>query len=124
MPSLHDKIALVTGAGSGLGAAIAEAYGRAGAFVYWTDRDAQTAESTAERIRGAEGQAKAFELDVTREADCARVAAEVHRAHRRLDVLMNNAGVGHIGTMLTTTGADLDRLYAVNLRGVLRDIPV
>jgi NAD(P)-dependent dehydrogenase (short-subunit alcohol dehydrogenase family) len=55
---------------------------------------------------------------VTREADCERIAAEVHRTHERLDVLMNNAGVGHVGTMLTTTGADLDRVFAVNVRGV------
>jgi 2-keto-3-deoxy-L-fuconate dehydrogenase len=118
MASLHDKITLVTGAGSGLGAAIAEAFGRAGAFVYCTDRDAKTAETTAERIRGAEGRAIALEHDVTREADCERIAAEVHRTHERLDVLMNNAGVGHVGTMLTTTGADLDRVFAVNVRGV------
>ena len=118
MPSLHDRIALVTGAGSGLGAAIAEAFGRAGAFVYCTDRDLTNAEATAERIRGAEGQAVALAHDVTREADCERVAAEVHETHGRLDVLMNNAGVGHVGTLLTTTGADLDRVFAVNVRGV------
>ena len=118
MTSLHDKIALVTGAGSGLGAAIADAFGGAGAFVYCTDRDAKTAEATAERIRGSEGQAVAFALDVTREADCERVAAEVHRVHGRLDILMNNAGIGHVGTLLTTTGADLDRVFAVNVRGV------
>jgi 2-keto-3-deoxy-L-fuconate dehydrogenase len=118
MLSLTDKIALVTGAGSGLGAAIAEAFGRAGAFVYCTDRDEKTAEETAARIRGAEGQAVALEHDVSRESDCDRVAAEVHGAHQRLDVLMNNAGVGHVGTMLTTTGSDLDRVFAVNVRGV------
>ena len=118
MPSLSGKITLVTGAGSGLGAAIAEAFGRAGAFVYCTDRDLRTAEHTAGRIRGAEGQALALEHDVTRESDCEHVAAEVHRAHGRLDALMNNAGVGHVGTMLTTTGADLDRVFAVNVRGV------
>lgn len=118
MPSLNDKVALVTGAGSGLGAAIAEAFGRAGGFVYCTDRNLATAEATAERIRNAGGQARALEHDVTRESDCDRVAAAVHAAHGRLDVLMNNAGIGHVGTMLTTTGADLDRVLAVNVRGV------
>lgn len=118
MSSLTGKITLVTGAGSGLGAAIAEAFARAGALVYCTDRDPNTAEATAERIRGAEGQAIALEHDVTRESHCEHVAAEVRRAHGALDVLMNNAGVGHVGTMLTTTGADLDRVFAVNVRGV------
>src|SRR5687767_2149428 len=111
MLSLHDKIALVTGAGSGLGAAIAEAYGRAGAVVYCTDRNLATARETAERIRSAAGRAEALEHDVTREADCELVAATVHGTHGQLDVLMNNAGVGHVGTMLTTTGADLDRVW-------------
>jgi NAD(P)-dependent dehydrogenase (short-subunit alcohol dehydrogenase family) len=116
--SLADKITLVTGAGSGLGAAIAAAFGAAGGFVYCTDRDRPTAEATAQRIREAGGKAEAFEHDVTREPDCERVAAAVHAAHGRLDVLMNNAGIGHVGTMLTTTGADLDRVFAVNVRGV------
>jgi len=118
MVSLADKIALVTGAGSGLGAAIAEAFGRAGAFVYCTDRNAATAGETAMRIRRANGTADALEHDVTREDDCTRVADAVQRDHGRLDVLMNNAGVGHVGTMLTTTGADLDRIWSVNVRGV------
>ena len=118
MASLNDKIALVTGAGSGLGAANADAFGQAGAFVYCTDRDAKTAQATADHIRGSGGQAVALEHDVTREPDCERVAAEVHRAHDRLDILMNNAGIGHVGTLLTTTGADLDRVFAVNVRGV------
>jgi 2-keto-3-deoxy-L-fuconate dehydrogenase len=118
MFSLHDKVALVTGAGSGLGAAIAEAFGRAGAFVYSTDRNAATAAETAERIRRAGGQAESFEHDVTRESDCERVAAAVHGARGRLDILMNNAGVGHVGTVLTTTEADLDRVWGVNVRGV------
>ncbi len=116
--TLADKITLVTGAGSGLGAAIADAFGGVGAFVYCTDRDPVTAEATARRIRDAGGQAVALEHDVTREGDCDRVAAAVHQTHGRLDVLMNNAGIGHVGTMLTTTGADLDRVLAVNVRGV------
>ena len=116
--SLADKVALVTGAGSGLGQAIAEKFAAAGAFVYCTDRNADTAKSTAERIARAGGQAESLLHDVTSEADCARVAAAVFSRHRRLDVLMNNAGVGHVGTMLTATGADFDRVLSVNVRGV------
>ena len=118
MITLTDKIALVTGAGSGLGAAIAEKFGAAGAFVFCTDRNRETAESTAAKIRAASGHAEALLHDVTSEADCARVGERVRAQHGRLDVLMNNAGIGHVGTMLTTTGADLDRIFAVNVRGV------
>lgn len=118
MIALIDKVALVTGAGSGLGQAIAEAFAAAGAFVYCTDRHAETAAATVARIHAADGQAEALVHDVTSEADCARVAATVQATRGRLDVLMNNAGIGHVGTMLTTTGEDLDRVLAVNVRGV------
>jgi 2-keto-3-deoxy-L-fuconate dehydrogenase len=118
MFTLSDKVALVTGAGSGLGQAIAEKFAAAGAYVYCTDRNADTAAATAERIKGADGQARALPHDVTSEADCARVSETIHARHGRLDILMNNAGIGHVGTMLTTTGADLDRVLAVNVRGV------
>lgn len=111
---LTGKTALVTGAGSGIGAAIAETFGRAHARVVVTDRDEKSGQETAARIRAAGGQAEFLGLDVAKEADCARAAQQT----ARLDVLVNNAGIGHVGTMLTTTGDDLDRLYAVNVRGV------
>jgi len=111
---LSGKTALVTGAGSGIGAAIAEALARAHARVFASDRDAKTAADTAARIAAAGGQAEAMRLDVSNEADC---SAAVQRIGR-LDILVNNAGIGHVGTLLTTTGEDMDRLYAVNVRGV------
>jgi len=118
MFSLQNKISLVTGAGSGIGAAIAEMFARAGAFVFVTDRDPATGNETSARILASGGQAEFLPLDVTGEADCAAVGEAVHGRKGRLDVLVNNAGIGHVGTMLTTSGADLDRLYAVNVRGV------
>jgi NAD(P)-dependent dehydrogenase (short-subunit alcohol dehydrogenase family) len=118
MFDLTGKYALVTGAGSGIGAAIAEALARAGASVFVTDLNLSSARTTAERIGSAGGKATAGSLDVTDEEDCRRVAGEVKAAAGRLDVLVNNAGVGHVGTLLQTTGSDLDRLYSVNVRGV------
>jgi NAD(P)-dependent dehydrogenase (short-subunit alcohol dehydrogenase family) len=118
MFSLAGKHTLVSGAGSGIGAAIAEIFARAGAEVLVTDRDGSTAQATVDRIVAAGGRARAQPLDVTDVAECDRLAAEVQAAAGRLDVLVNNAGVGHVGTLLQTTGADLDRLYSVNVRGV------
>jgi NAD(P)-dependent dehydrogenase (short-subunit alcohol dehydrogenase family) len=118
MFSLKDKIALVTGAGSGIGASIAGVFARAGARVIAVDRDASSGARTAAEIGAAGGLADFRELDVTDEEGCRRVAGEVLGTHGRLDILVNNAGIGHVGTALTTSGADLDRLYAVNVRGV------
>src|SRR5216117_1333050 len=118
MFSLKNKITLVTGAGSGIGAAIAEAFARAGAFVFVTDRDEKSGRTVAEKIKAQDADAEFVPLDVTSEENCQRVAQTVVSAKGRLDILVNNAGIGHVGTMLQTTGADLDRLYAVNVRGV------
>ncbi len=118
MFSLQNKIALVTGAGSGIGAAIAETFARAGAHVFVADRDPKGGGDTVARIRDGKGAAEFLALDVSSEADCDRARDAVLGGQGRLDVLVNNAGIGHVGTLLQTTGADLDRMYAVNVRGV------
>jgi NAD(P)-dependent dehydrogenase (short-subunit alcohol dehydrogenase family) len=111
---LDDKTAIVTGAGSGIGAAIAEILGREGARVWAVDRDAVSAERTAAAIRAAGGRADAACVDVTDAAGLSEFAARAGA----VDVLVNNAGVGHVGNLLGTAAGDLDRLYAVNVRGV------
>jgi 2-keto-3-deoxy-L-fuconate dehydrogenase len=118
MFSLSHKITLVTGAGSGIGEAIALAFASAGAHVMVTDRDAIRGIRTAEAIVRAGGSGEFALLDVTNEAQCEELARRTLAVHGRLDVLVNNAGIGHVGNLLQTTGADLDRLYAVNVRGV------
>jgi NAD(P)-dependent dehydrogenase (short-subunit alcohol dehydrogenase family) len=118
MFSLQNKVALITGAGSGIGASIAEVLARAGAHVFVADRDEAGGRKTVELIRAAGHAADFLMLDVTNEAQCEAARAAVHSRFQRLDILVNNAGVGHVGTMLQTTGADLDRIYAVNVRGM------
>jgi len=118
MGTLAGKTALVTGAGSGIGAAIAERFARSGAHVIVTDINEAQAAAMDARLRAAGGSAEALRLDVTTEDDARQVADAVQRRHQRLDILVNNAGIGHVGAMPTTSGADLDRLYAVNVRGV------
>jgi 2-keto-3-deoxy-L-fuconate dehydrogenase len=113
MFNLHNKIALVTGAGSGIGRAIAQTLARAGARVWVADRDASAGEATVALLRGAGDQADFALLDV---ADGIAVLALAERLPR-LDILVNNAGIGHVGDLLTTAAADLDRLHAVNVRG-------
>jgi NAD(P)-dependent dehydrogenase (short-subunit alcohol dehydrogenase family) len=115
MFSMSNKVAVVTGAGSGIGEAIAHALAAAGAVVYVAERHA----ASGRQVSAALGPLGQFiETDVSCEESCQALAAEVHRAHGRCDVLVNNAGIGHVGTVLTTNEADLDRLYAVNVKGI------
>lgn len=109
MFSLKNKTALVTGAASGIGAAIAQTFAEAGAAVWVADTNVQQGNSVAERIGG-----KFIALDVASETSCAQAAAAVGT----LDILANVAGIGHVGTLTNTTAADLDKLYAVNVRGI------
>src|SRR5262249_47364811 len=117
MTSLAGKRALVTGAGSGIGAAIAERFAALGAQVWATDRDERTARDTADRIRRSGGAAEAVTLGVT-DAAAAAAAASAFEGRGGPHILVNNAGIGHVGTILQASGDDLDRLYGVNVRGV------
>ena len=117
---LDGKVALVTGAGSGIGAAIAQAFARAGAYVFVTDRTAASFGETVKAILAEGGSAENLQLDVTQETDCQAVAEAVYARKKRLDILVNNAGIGHVGTMLQTSATDLDRMYAVNVKGAFQ----
>ncbi len=116
--SLKDKIAIVTGAASGIGAAIAEAYGLAGACVYAADQNEPGVRETATRIEQAGGQAFGVRTDITEQAGCEALVARVLSEQGACDVLVNNAGVGHVGTLLTTSPEDLQRLWSVNVQGM------
>jgi 2-keto-3-deoxy-L-fuconate dehydrogenase len=82
------------------------------------DRDTGNGARVAEAIRKEDRRAEFVELDVTDEAAIASLASRIESQHTALDILVNNAGIGHVGTIVTTGGTDLDRLYAVNVRGV------
>jgi 2-keto-3-deoxy-L-fuconate dehydrogenase len=119
MFDLSKKVAAVTGAGSGIGEAIAHAFARAGAKVYILDRNAPAGAAVASAIIAQGGTATSIPLDVADEPACAAAAQRILADDGRCDILVNNAGIGHVGTVLTTTADDLDRLYQVNVKGIL-----
>lgn len=114
MFDLSGKVALVTGAGSGIGRAIAQRFAQAGAKVFVVDLNETAGRETVVLIAGAGGVAEFQQLDVADETEVTRVAT----ATGPVDILVNNAGIGHVGTIMQTNADDLDRLYRVNVRGV------
>jgi len=118
MFSLEGKNALVTGASSGIGEAVAVCFAGAGAYVYAADIDEKNGERVVSTLPGGRGEFIA--LDVADEDACAKAASAVISSDGNLDILVNNAGIGHVGTLLETEPEDLDRLYRVNVRGVFQ----
>src|SRR5690349_19896379 len=101
MFSLQGKMAVVTGAGSGIGAAIARVFAARGAHVAVVDRDEASARTVAAEIAAGVGAASAHRCDVSQPADVDALVAALTAAHPRLDILVNNAGIAHIGTVET-----------------------
>ncbi len=117
---LDGKTAVVTGAGSGIGQAIASTFASNGARVVALDRDLEAASGTVESIRAAGGAASALDCDVaiadSVEAAFARIDSD--KNSQRIDILINNAGIANIGTVENTSEADFDRVYSVNVKGI------
>jgi len=112
---LQGRIAIVTGAGSGIGRAGSEAMAREGATVVVTDRDLDAARQTVDRIASAGGRAEAVRLDVTDDSAVVAVIGEVAERHGHIDILHNHAGVQVAGSIEEIDGAGFDRSWAVNV---------
>ena len=110
---LNHKTAVVTGGGSGIGKATAIALAAQGALVYILDRDAEAASGVAAIISGQGQQAEAIACDVTNQEAVIRIFEKIPD----IELLINCAGISHIGKADTTTEADFDRVYQVNVKG-------
>ena len=118
MGRVAGKVALVTGAGGGIGGAGAEALGREGAAVFCTDRDGPAAEATAARIRAAGGRAAASALDIRNRAAVDAAVTGVVREFGQLDIVLESAGISHRLNFLDVDAETWDRVIAVNLTGM------
>ncbi len=117
---LVERVAVITGAGSGIGRATALAMARRGCHLALADIHEQSVQETARDAQALGVRATAHRLDVADRAAVAAFPAEVNAAHRRVDLLMNNAGVALGGTFEQVGESDFDWLMEINFHGVVR----
>jgi 3-oxoacyl-[acyl-carrier protein] reductase len=115
---LTDKVAVITGAGSGIGAASARMLAAVGATVVCSDVNGESADAVAAAIVADGGRATSVACDVTVRADVEALVRDAVADHGRLDVMGNIAGIMHESLVVDTDEADLDRVLATNLKGV------
>lgn len=118
MFDLNGKTAVVTGGGSGIGQSICKLFGRQGAKVIVLDLDQKKADETTREIVKEGGSAMGIPCDVSQIDQVKRSFLQVTEGGGQVNILVNNAGIAHIGNLENTSEADLDRLYQVNVKGV------
>lgn len=114
MFELSGKTAVVTGSGSGIGKAVAMLFAKMGANVHLLDLNEQAIQTTADEIKQSGGQAELQPCDVTSQ----QTVKDVFNKIGKIDILVNSAGVSHVGNVENTSEADFERLYNVNVKGV------
>ncbi|MFN0193533.1 MAG: SDR family NAD(P)-dependent oxidoreductase [Aestuariivirga sp.] len=117
MLRLQSRNAIVTGGASGIGLAIAKLFAREGAAIDILDRQVDEMNRAVDEIRAAGGTADAEVCDVTDAKAVDEVVARVHARRGRIHILVNNAGIAHVGNALTTTPEDFERIQRVNVFG-------
>ena len=114
----NQKVSVVTGGGSGIGYSISKALADLGHKVVVVDLSYESAQKTANEIMSNGGLASAVELNVAKHREVIDAFNEIESNNGRIDVLINNAGIGSIGTLEETSEEELDRVYQVNVKGV------
>lgn len=116
--SLKDKVAVVTGGGSGIGKAIAQLFAEQGACVCVLEKNEEAAKETTDEITRAGRLASSYPVDVSTQADVISVMNSIQAKFARIDILVNSAGIAHIGKLGTTLESDFDKIYKVNVKGI------
>ena len=118
MFNLTNKVSIVTGGGSGIGKAISMLFAKQGSNVYILDVDEKGANETIDEIKSQKGSATFIKCDIASAEDVASVIQKIISSASSIDIIVNNAGIAHIGTVESTAETDLDRLISVNVKGV------
>lgn len=116
--SLSQKTAVVTGGGKGIGKSIAQLFALQGAEVHILDLDRDTGSKAVDEIIDGGGRAYFYETNVADQQAVLDLFEKIYEQSGHLDILVNNAGIAHIGTLENTSEEDMDRLFAVNVKGV------
>ena len=115
--SLKNKVAIVTGGGSGIGKAISLTFAKQGAKVHILDFNIDGANETVSEINAFDEKAEAHKCDVSNQQNVNEVIQKI-TSTETIDILINNAGIAHVGNIEAVEENDLDRLYNVNIKGV------
>lgn len=114
---LQGRVALITGGGSGIGKATAHLFAKEGASVVVADIDGEAASACAASIEAEGGRASSVQGDVSDAEDARRIVEHAIDAFGRIEILFNNAGIGHVGTLHETEIDDWDRVIRIHVRG-------
>ena len=114
---LNGKLAVVTGGASGIGRAVGQRFASSGACVRVLDIDEDAAKKVASEIVSSGGNAKAYRCDVSQRDSVESAFNEVFQ-EGRVHILVNNAGISHVGNLESTSEADFDRVFSVNVKGM------
>jgi NAD(P)-dependent dehydrogenase (short-subunit alcohol dehydrogenase family) len=117
MPDISGQVAFITGAGSGIGQAMAISFAAAGAKVALIELNAEGAQDTLEKINAQGGTAQIFQCNIAEEDQVKGAISDINSTWGNIDILVNNAGIAHVGNVLNTNPDDLDRIYNVNVKG-------
>jgi NAD(P)-dependent dehydrogenase (short-subunit alcohol dehydrogenase family) len=118
MFQLTGKTAVVTGGGSGIGKAIVKLFAKQEAHVAVIELNKANGEATVQEIEAAGGNATLYTCDVSRQTEVKTVFDNIYAHSGKIDILVNSAGISHIGNLEKTSEADFDRLFSVNVKGV------